>query len=140
MGGVIDIWHVAIPVSDLARSEDFYVAKLGFALIGREDSPQKRQILVSVKPRGFTLVLFQQLQDSLIVPRHPDHLAFECEYIEEFHAKLRQAGLTYLPRVETLPSGARRFALSDPDGVQLHFFQGREIYEAGLQEGEAARR
>ncbi|HRJ77314.1 MAG: hypothetical protein HPKKFMNG_00362 [Planctomycetes bacterium] len=138
MGGGLDIWHVAIPVSDLARSEDFYVHKLGFALVGREDSSQKRQIFVSVKPGGFTLVLFQQLKDALAVPRFPDHLAFECEYIEEFRARLVKAGLAYLPRVETLPNGTRRFALSDPDGVQLHFFQGRSVYEAQLKTAESA--
>ncbi|CAG0999815.1 lactoylglutathione lyase [Planctomycetaceae bacterium] len=134
MGGDLDIWHVAIPVSDLARSEDFYVHKLGFALVGREESAQKRQIFVSVKPGGFTLVLFAHSRDALAMPRYPDHLAFECEYIEEFRARLVQAGLTYLPRVESLPNGTRRFALSDPDGVQLHFFQGRQVFEAGLKE------
>jgi catechol 2,3-dioxygenase-like lactoylglutathione lyase family enzyme len=134
MGAEFDIWHLAISVADLARSEEFYVGKLGFTLVGREELSNRRQIVVSTKPGGFTLMLFQQLRDSLSMPRHPDHLAFECEYIEEFHARLVEAGLTYLPRVETLANGARRFALSDPDGVQLHFFQGRQVYEAGLKE------
>lgn len=140
MGGDFDIWHVAIPVSDLAKSEDFYVRILGFELTGRESLPQRRQIIVRVCEGGFSLLLFQSLMDSLGLPQRPEHLAFECAYIEKFRARLVVAGLTYLPHVETLPSGARRFALSDPDGVQLHFFQGREIYEAGLQVGEAARR
>lgn len=134
MGAEFDIWHLAISVADLARSEEFYVGKLGFTLVGREELSSRRQIVVSIKPGGFTLMLFQQLKDSLALPRHPDHLAFECEYIEEFHARLVEAGLKYLPRVETLENGTRRFALSDPDGVQLHFFQGRQVYEAGLKE------
>ena len=138
MGGDFDIWHVAIPVTDLAKSEDFYVRVLGFELTGREDLPQRRQIFVRVREGGFSLLLFQPLMDSLGLPQRPDHLAFECAYIEKFRARLVAAGLTYLPRVETLPNGVRRFALSDPDGLQLQFFQGRELLESAFKTAGSA--
>lgn len=138
MGGDFDIWHVAIPVSDLLRSEDFYVRILGFELTGRQALPQRRQIFVRVREGGFTLLLFQSLMDSLGLPQRPDHLAFECAYIERFRARLVAAGLSYLPPVETLPSGVRRFALSDPDGLPLQFFQGRELLESALNTSDSA--
>lgn len=138
MGAEFDIWHMAIPVSDLAKSEDFYVRLLGFKLVGREELPNRKQLLLCVKDGGFTLLLFQILKDSLRLPHQPEHLAFECEYIEKLRARLVAAGLTYLPRVETLPNGARRFALSDPDGLQLQFFQGRSVIESGLRRAGSA--
>jgi glyoxylase I family protein len=130
----LDIWHVAIPVSDLAKSEDFYVSKLGFVLVGRDEYPSKKQAFVAVQPGGFTIELFERIGKHAKEPAlRPDHLAFECENIEAFRERLLVAGSSGVPEVETFDNGVRYFGLNDPDGVYIEFFQGRKIYEAGIR-------
>ena len=40
-----------------------------------------------------------------------------------------EAGLI-VPPIEVFEGGMRHFALDDPDGLRLDFFQGRDGYEA----------
>lgn len=130
----LDIWHVAIPVSNLARSEAFYIDCLGFTLVGRDEYPSKKQAFVAVRPGGFTIELFERLGKHSGEPAlRPDHLAFECENIDAFRDRLLAAGLDDVPEVETFDNGVRYLGLNDPDNVYIEFFQGRKIYEASIR-------
>jgi catechol 2,3-dioxygenase-like lactoylglutathione lyase family enzyme len=128
----IDIWHVAVRVEDLDRSVDFYCRNVGFEMVGRDEDPTIRQAFVSLGKGGFTLELFVPLGDAAGAPlSRPDHLAFECVDIEEYHNTVASTGLA-LPLVESFPGGMKHFELRDPDNVRLDFFQGRAGYESYL--------
>ncbi len=128
--GAIDIWHVAHPVADLERSVAFYCGRLGFELVGRDAYPTMRQAFVSLGKRGFTIELFIPLGDDADKPRRaPDHLAFEAVDLAAYRDAVVEAGLI-VPPIEVFEGGMRHFALDDPDGLRLDFFQGRDGYEA----------
>ena len=120
-----DIWHVAIPVTDLEMSVAFWCGRLGFLLLGRGEYEDKRQAFVGVRPGGFVVELFEPLGAAAErEQKRPDHLAFECEDIDSFRASIRAS-----EPVRTFENGVRFLRVADPDGVELEFFQGRAIFE-----------
>lgn len=122
----LDIWHVAYPVSDIERSIAFYCAGLGFELVGRDGDAA----FVSLGKGGFTIELLTQPPGEAASPRRaPDHIAFDSADLDAYREKLLDAGLT-VPPILVIGEGMKRFALDDPDGVRLDFFQGREGLEA----------
>lgn len=128
----IEIWHIAIPVSDLERSVSFYCQSLGFELAGRDEYPTMKQAFVSLGKGGFTLELFVALGEEAVKPQNrPDHLAFECRNIANYRETVIASGFS-VPEIETFPGGMKHFELRDPDGVKLDFFQGRVGYDAFL--------
>src|SRR5579863_7914394 len=128
MAHEIEIWHIAMPVSDLERSVSFY-RSLGFELAGRDEYSTMKQAFVALGKGGFTLELFVPLGEDAVKPRHlPDHLAFECQNIENYRKKVIASGVS-VPEIETFPGGMKHFELHDPDAVKLDFFQGRVGYD-----------
>ncbi|SRR5713101_3357264 len=128
----IEIWHIAIPVSDLERSVSFYCRSLGFELAGRDEYPTIKQAFVSLGKGGFTVELFVPLGEEAFKPQHlPDHLAFECQNIVNYRETVVASGLS-VPDIETFPGGMKHFELRDPDGVKLEFFEGRVGYDTFL--------
>ena len=124
--GLIDIWHVAYPVADLDRSIAFYCDGLGFQLVGRDGEAA----FVSLGKRGFTIELIARPGDEAADPhRAPDHVAFESIDLDAYRETLIAAGFS-VPPIQVFDGGMKRFALADPDGVRLDFFQGRDGYEA----------
>jgi catechol 2,3-dioxygenase-like lactoylglutathione lyase family enzyme len=126
---LFDVWHVAIPVSRLERSFDFYCGQLGFDAVGWEDYPSRRRLFVAVPGGGFRIELFEPDPDATI--RRPDHIAFDCRELEGLRAHMMKTGLE-VPVIRTFENGVKFFVLTDPDGLPLEFFQGRAIYEASL--------
>ena len=125
----IEIWHVAHSVADLDHSVAFYCNYLGFELVGRDEYPTMRQAFVSLGKRGFTIELFVPLGEEADKPRRaPDHLAFEAIDLDAYRESVITAGLP-VPQVEVFEGGMKHFALDDPDGLRLDFFQGRDGYE-----------
>jgi catechol 2,3-dioxygenase-like lactoylglutathione lyase family enzyme len=126
-GRQLTIWHVAYPVADLDRSVCFYCEGLGFDLVGRDDE----SAFVSLGKGGFTIELLAPPSDEAtpISGRAPDHLAFESVDLDAYRDTLVVAGLS-APETTVFDSGMKRFALTDPHGVRLDFFQGRAGFEA----------
>lgn len=124
-GPQLDIWHIAYPVADLDRSVAFYCG-LGFALVGRDDEAA----FVSLGKRGFTIELMAQPRaEAASIHRAPDHVAFDTSDLEAYREGIIAAGIS-APEIQVIGEGAKRFALDDPDGVRLDFFQGRDGFEA----------
>ncbi|HEY1560901.1 MAG TPA: VOC family protein [Caulobacteraceae bacterium] len=126
----LSIWHVAHWVSDLEKSVGFYCRNLGFRLVGRDDCPTMRQAFVSLGEGGFSIELFVPLGEEASKPRRsPDHIAFEAAGLETYWKSVVDSGLA-VPEIEVFPGGMKHFALEDPDGLRLDFFEGRAGYEA----------
>jgi catechol 2,3-dioxygenase-like lactoylglutathione lyase family enzyme len=124
--GQLDIWHIAYPVADLDRSIAFYCGGLGLRLVGRDDEAA----FVSLGERGFTIeFMIEPRAEAASTHRAPDHIAFESRDLEAYRETLVAAGLS-VPEIQMIGDGMKRFALDDPDGVRLDFFQGRDGFEA----------
>lgn len=123
---ILSIWHVAYPVADLDRSVAFYCGGLGFGLLGRDDETA----FVSLGERGFTIeLMLQPRAEAADTHRAPDHVAFESADLAAYRDRLVAAGLS-VPEIQVIGPDTKRFALDDPDGVRLDFFQGRDSFEA----------
>lgn len=122
------IHHIAIIVSDYARSKDFYVNKLGFSVIRENFRPEKNDWKLDLRVNETTeLEIFGVSNPPKRVTR-PEaaglrHLAFSTEDIEKTAAELKGMGIEVEPiRVDEF-TGARFTFFADPDGLPLELHE-----------------
>ena len=124
------VHHIAVIVSDYARSKTFYCDVLGFTLMDEFYREERDSWKGDLALNGqYTLELFSFPTPPARTSR-PEacglrHLAFSVEDIDLAMASLRRAGVSCEP-VRIDPYTSRRFTFfSDPDGLPL------ELYEIG---------
>ena len=122
------IHHIAIIVSDYARSKDFYVNKLGFSVIRENFRPGKNDWKLDLRVNETTeLEIFGVSNPPKRVTR-PEaaglrHLAFYTEDIEKTVAELKRMGIEVEPiRVDEF-TGTRFTFFADPDGLPLELHE-----------------
>lgn len=122
------IHHIAIIVSDYARSKDFYVNKLGFTVIRENFRPEKNDWKLDLRVNETTeLEIFGVSNPPKRVTR-PEaaglrHLAFYTEDIEKTVAELKGMGIEVEPiRVDEF-TGTRFTFFADPDGLPLELHE-----------------
>ena len=122
------IHHIAIIVSDYARSKDFYVNKLGFSVIRENFRPGKNDWKLDLRVNETTeLEIFGVSNPPKRVTR-PEaaglrHLAFYTEDIEKTAAELKGMGIEVEPiRVDEF-TGTRFTFFADPDGLPLELHE-----------------
>lgn len=122
------IHHIAIIVSDYARSKDFYVNKLGFSVIRENFRPGKNDWKLDLRVNETTeLEIFGVSNPPKRVTR-PEaaglrHLAFSTEDIEKTAAELKGMGIEVEPiRVDEF-TGTRFTFFADPDGLPLELHE-----------------
>lgn len=122
------IHHIAIIVSDYARSKDFYVNKLGFTVIRESFRPGKNDWKLDLRVNETTeLEIFGVSNPPKRVTR-PEaaglrHLAFYTEDIEKTAAELKGMGIEVEPiRVDEF-TGTRFTFFADPDGLPLELHE-----------------
>lgn len=130
--GTNGIHHVALTVSDLDRSLDFYTRTLGFS-VGRwlrgPDTPT-RIVFLDI-PGGGRLELFHHRAGATAAPPRTDnqtlgwnHLAFTVRDIDAEVARLKERGVSFSAEPRPKVPGAIRVAfLHDPDGNTLELFE-----------------
>jgi len=123
--------HLGIPVTDIAKSKEFY-GRLGFKEIMRMELPEGGETVkvAMMDFEGFVIELYQlagkdqpgirSRQDG-----HIDHIALNVRNIAKAFEELTAAGLTivekepvYLPFWE---KGVRYFNVLGPDGERVEF-------------------
>jgi catechol 2,3-dioxygenase-like lactoylglutathione lyase family enzyme len=125
---MFDVWHLGLPVEDLERSVSFYVDGLGFELLGYSESERYRMAFARVPGGAFTIEFLQYRERT--AAKRPDHLAFEAPNVDAFRARLLQEGyFKTLPAIADAGPGLRRFAVTDPDGVPIQFYEGRANFD-----------
>ncbi|MBI5631841.1 MAG: VOC family protein [Elusimicrobia bacterium] len=128
---MFDIWHLGLPVRSLEESIRFYVNGLGFQLLGYYDADRYRIAFARVPGGTFTLEFLEFRNVTEGEPaKRPDHLAFEVADLEDFRERLTQNGLFKdVPAIAISNDGLRKFAVTDPDGVPVQFYQGRSNFD-----------
>jgi catechol 2,3-dioxygenase-like lactoylglutathione lyase family enzyme len=127
----LGLTHIALPVSDIDRSIEFYATYARMQTIHRRVDPATGVAVVwlSDLTRPFAIVLIQT--DSVQTILSPiAHLGVGCKSREEVDAlcdRAKQAGvLLQLPQDSGYPIGYWAF-LRDPDGHTLELSFGQEI-------------
>ena len=121
------IHHVAIIVSDYEKSKDFYVNKLGFAIIRENYREDRKDYKLDLKCGDCELEIFG-IEGRPPRPSYPEacglrHLAFQVECIEEVIAQLNAVGIETEPvRVDEFTNKKMTF-FKDPDGLPLELHE-----------------
>ena len=125
------IHHVAIIVSDYEKSKDFYVNKLGFAIVRenfrKERNDWKLDLRVGEGADAIELEIFAEPNPPKRVNR-PEacglrHLAFRVEDVEATVAELEQMGIGCEPiRLDSYTQKKMTFFF-DPDGLPLELHE-----------------
>jgi catechol 2,3-dioxygenase-like lactoylglutathione lyase family enzyme len=125
--------HIGIPVTDLNRSEKFYV-QLGFSKVmaaGFDHKGGKGRVAM-MQQGDILLEIYQMPQQELAAIKnrqdgHVDHIAFDVDDIDAAFRELKEASFhileeepVYLPFWE---KGCRYFNITGPDGERLEFNQ-----------------
>ena len=119
--------HIAIIASDWEKTREFYVEKLGFALIREVYRPAQDDYLRMLRQGDTTLELFIR-PDAPRRVTDPEamglrHLAFHVEDIEPVVRWLNSMGIETEPiRVDAVNGGRFTF-FKDPDGLPLEIHE-----------------
>ena len=122
--------HVAVSVSNLNRSIEFYQRNFGLSCERIIEMPKGRGKFALLKKHGFTIEMFQ-LSDALPLP--DDRKAFESDLrtigVKHFAIRvqdilgayefLKKNAVEFSSEPVVGGRGFRRFFLRDPDGIQI---------------------
>lgn len=125
------IHHVAIIVSDYAKSRHFYVDLLGFEVIREHQRPEKNDYKLDLKLGEAELEIFGKpdAPKRVGMPEYPGeacglrHLAFKVNCIEDTIAELAALGIECEPvRIDPFTDKKMTF-FKDPDGLPLELHE-----------------
>ena len=117
------VHHVAIIGTDYQRTREFYVDKLGFAVIRDTRRPEKGDCKLDLRLNGLELEVFIK-PDAPNRPSYPEacglrHLAFRVTDVPAVVAELAEKGIACEPiRTDDL-TGEQMTFFFDPDGLPL---------------------
>lgn len=121
------IHHVAIIVSDYAKSREFYVEQLGFEVIRENFREERDDYKLDLKLGDCELEIFG-VSGSPARQSYPEacglrHLAFRVPCIEETIQELRERGIETEPvRIDEF-TGKKMTFFKDPDGLPLELHE-----------------
>ena len=111
--------HVAVPVSDVARSAAFY-EDLGLRRGFEKRDPEHGEHLVQFATPDGSFVELIAMSNQVSEARR-GHLGFRVDDIDKTHAALCAKGMTPASLPQEGASGVMWFFLSDPDGNLIEF-------------------
>ena len=120
--------HVAIEVSDMNASIDFYTQRLGFEFISRNIDEKEKEEYCYLKSEGFYLELLRDqlkttLQRKEAVRPYCPHICFSTENMEETIKTLQSKNITIIHGPLTIENEATWVYFADPDFNVLEFIQ-----------------
>ncbi|MFT4079654.1 VOC family protein [Rhodomicrobium lacus] len=115
--------HTMVRVSDLDRSLDFYVNKLGLREVRRLERPEGRYTLVFLAAPGDESALVELTYnwdpEEYGEGRNFGHLAYEVENIYETCRRLADAGVT----INRPPRDGYMAFVRSPDNISIELLQ-----------------
>ncbi len=127
MKGITGYAHVAIKVSDLQRSLDFYVGKLGFA-----------EMMRLHKDDGSVWLVYLRITDDQYLEVFPDaegdrapgwnangmnHMCLAVDDLKSLVAEIEAAGIPLLMPLKFAVDGNWQAWIEDPDGNRIELMQ-----------------
>lgn len=127
MKGINGLGHVAIKVTDLDRTLDYYVNKLGFSEMLRLNKDDGSVWLVYLR---ITDEQFLEVFPGAESDRAPgwdangmNHVCLTVDDLDEVLGQIEQAGLKLLMPLKTAIDGNRQAWLEDPDGNRIELME-----------------
>jgi catechol 2,3-dioxygenase-like lactoylglutathione lyase family enzyme len=119
--------HMVLPVTDLQKSRNWYVDRLGFTLEREQDG------VVSIKDAAGLTVFLQSVTDAL--PGRKITLTIEVDDVHRKHEELERGGVRFvsLPKMLFWGYGAE---VLDPDGYMNHLWDKVTMSQAMRNRGE----
>ena len=115
--------HIAIIASDLEKSKEFYIEKLGMKIIGELDRPERQSKIVYLDAGNAIIELFSfpNPPKRLAWPEACGlrHLAFEVNNINQAVAELKGRGIETENIRINQRNGKRMTFFKDPDDLPL---------------------
>ncbi len=127
MQGVVGVGHVAIKVTDLDRSLDYYQTRLGFP-----------EMLRLYNEDGTTWLVYLRITDEQYLEIFPgaendrapgwdangvNHICFTIDDLDATVARIEAAGITLLSPAKDGVDGNRQAWLEDPDGNRIELME-----------------
>ena len=115
--------HIAIIVSNLEVSKDFYVNKLGFPIINQIDRPERHSSILFLDAGNAIIELFS-FSSPPKRSSYPEacglrHLAFDTDNFDETINKLNELGIETEPVRKDVGTGKKTTFFKDPDDLPL---------------------
>ena len=119
--------HVAFQVSNMDAAIQFYVQKLGFALLSRDVNAQEGEEYAFLALGDLRLELIQDLrhdyQKPEVKPPYCPHLAIETDDMEQAVARLRERGVPIIRGPLVIEGEETWVYFADPDHNVLEYIQ-----------------
>jgi lactoylglutathione lyase len=122
---MVSIGNIAINVSDLERSERFYVDGLGLQVLTRIDTPEVREVIVGTPGEGSQLMLAKHATPAdLNEPSGIWKIFLFTDDADAFYGRAINAGAEAVESPKFLEQfGVTIAFVRDPDGYLLEFGQ-----------------
>lgn len=105
--------HMVLPVSDLRKSRDWYVDKLGFRV------EREHEGVIGISDQSGLMIFLQEVTGSL--PGHKITLTIQVDNVDSKHAELADLGVVFSSPPQLHFWGYGTEAL-DPDGYTNHLW------------------
>lgn len=121
------IHHIAIICSNYEQSKDFYVNKLGFAVLAEVYREERKSWKLDLAINGIYQIELFSFENPPERPSRPEaqglrHLAFEVDDVKEVAKILNESGISTEPiRIDEF-TGKKFAFFTDPDGLPLEIY------------------
>ena len=122
---ITGIDHVAIVVSDMDRSIEFYNGVLGLTILkdGRNDGGEKKSFLGTKDHTLIALTEDKKLnRDKSQVVESVAHVAFKVDDVEKASKALKSKGVTFIEEKIEKDGQIKAYHFLDPDGLELEIY------------------
>jgi lactoylglutathione lyase len=122
---ITGIDHVAITVSDMDRSIEFYNEVLGLSILkdGRNEGGEKKSFLGTKDHTSIALTEDKKLnRDKSQIVESVAHVAFKVVDVEKARETLKSKGVTFIEEKVEKDGKVKAYHFLDPDGLELEIY------------------
>lgn len=127
INGLRGMRHIALKVTDIQRSKEFYQKLLGLEVVWEPDA---KNVYLSSGCDNLALHEVNQQSGSVSTQQQLDHLGFVVESVErvqQLESEFRAQGVSIVHPFKIHRDGSASFYCADPDGVIIQM-----LYEPHL--------
>lgn len=119
--------HQAFQVSDIDRSIEFYVNRLGFRFCSKETDNNEKEIFAFIELGDARIELLQDLEKPYDIPEikkpYCPHFSLEVEDLSQAEAMLRNNNVNIVRGPLEIKGEVKWLYFSDPDNNILEYIQ-----------------